>query len=271
MTTPTCARLFEVEAMRDGRLTGAERTSFERHMASCAACSREAESLDALAEAVRTSDEHDELHIRRERTRLLAAFDDALVRDERPTRRWVWSVAGIALLTCVFVLWRTRSPSAPISPPPPLSAQSTVVQADSTALYSKRTEGARERIVLERGALRIQVTHASARDVAGLLVTLPDGELEDEGTIFTVTAADGRTTHVAVEEGSVVLRLRGRPAIVLRAGEAWSTDPRLPAVRSSTTVSAPVPSATSVPRCPKRRRRSSRTDRRMRRRTSVTR
>lgn len=230
--------------MRDGRLAGAERTSFERHMASCATCSREAQAIEALARSVRASvnarAENDELHVRRERTRLLAAFDGALVRNERAPHRWIWSVVVGALVLVGVVLWRTptfRSADAPAASPP-LPARSTVIQADSGALYSKRVEGRRERIVLERGALRIQVTHGRASDEPALLVTLPDGELEDAGTTFTVTVADGRTTHVAVEEGSIVLRLRERPPIVLRAGEAWHVEVRPPAIRASGATSA---------------------------------
>ena len=53
MTTPgaarTCSRLFQVEALRDGRLEGAERKSFERHLAGCAVCAHEAEEMEKLA------------------------------------------------------------------------------------------------------------------------------------------------------------------------------------------------------------------------------
>jgi hypothetical protein len=125
------------------------------------------------------------------------------------------------LLTVVFAVWRMRSNTLP----PPSDERSTVIEADSTARYSRWTEGHHERIVLERGALRVQVTHARAPktpDDTSLLVVLPDGELEDTGTTFTVTAADGHTTKVAVEAGTVVLRLRERPAIVLHRGEAWT-------------------------------------------------
>lgn len=73
------------------------------------------------------------------------------------------------------------------------------------------------------------------------------------GTTFTVTAAGGRTTHVAVEEGRVVLRLRERPPVVLRAGEAWRAElgpappPTPPPV--APTVS-PAPPAVTQPQPP---------------------
>ena len=84
--------------------------------------------------------------------------------------------------------------------------------------------GDRENVVLERGALWIHVDHSSGE--GRLLVVLPDGELEDIGTTFTVSADDGHTTRVAVQEGHVVLRLRGQAAIALGPGDTWMPDPR---------------------------------------------
>ena len=44
-TKPTCARLFEVEALRDGRLTGVEVTRFQSHVRSCSVCAQELSAL----------------------------------------------------------------------------------------------------------------------------------------------------------------------------------------------------------------------------------
>jgi ferric-dicitrate binding protein FerR (iron transport regulator) len=49
---------------------------------------------------------------------------------------------------------------------------------------------------------------ADGPDKRPLLVKLPDGELEDVGTTFSVLAENRRTARVSVEEGRVVLRLR---------------------------------------------------------------
>jgi TolA-binding protein len=54
-------------------------------------------------------------------------------------------------------------------------------------------------------------------------VLLPDGELEDLGTTFTVSADGAHTTRVTVEEGRIVLRLRGRASLDLGAGAVWSS------------------------------------------------
>ena len=61
MTPVACARLFEAEAMRDGRLAGAEAASFARHTTTCSACRHEVHALDALTEVLRASS-HDGTH-----------------------------------------------------------------------------------------------------------------------------------------------------------------------------------------------------------------
>jgi len=243
MSANPCPRLFEAEAMRDGRLTGPERTSFERHVAMCPACSREVQALEALAESLRASPpDHtaaDELHVRRERTQLLAAFDRALLGPRRSRivgHRLRWPAAVAALVVAILFLPRVRR-----SAEAPAHASSAVVHADSTAVWAERMVGNCENVVLERGALWIHVDHSSRE--GRLLVVLPDGELEDIGTTFTVSADDGHTTRVAVQEGHVVLRLRGQAAIALGPGDTWIPDSR-PVASARASV---VPSADPAP------------------------
>jgi hypothetical protein len=246
MNTPRCPRLFEAEAMRDGRLAGAERASFERHAENCPACSREVRALEALGDALRANappDAVDELHTRRERTRLLAAFDRALVAGERRRApRWlVWSAAAAVISLVVVALWRARSMMGP-------AVAAAAVHADGDAVWSSRMDGTREVVVLTRGALWIHVDHSAAS--AQLVVVLPDGELEDIGTTFTVTADSGRTTRVAVQEGSVMLRVRGLSPITLGAGGVWPL-PASPAIASGAS-SAPSfePTSIALPQSP---------------------
>ena len=42
--------------------------------------------------------------------------------------------------------------------------------------------------------------------------------MEDTGTTFTVSVVTGRTARVAVQDGSVILRLRGAPPVAVGAG-----------------------------------------------------
>ncbi len=233
--------------MRDGRITGAERATFERHVAGCPTCSREVRALDGLARTLRTNREDtaiDELFVRRERTRLLAAFDRLLIEPERPRsvrRRLLGPAAAVALVAGLVVAWRGR-PAVHSARVP-----SAVVHADATAVWSKRTDGNREEVVLERGELWIHVIHSSGE--GRLVVMLPDGELEDTGTTFSVSAEDGHTTRVAVQEGSVVLRRRGQPEVGLGPGDTWMPDAR-PATSADVPAAAAavlLPDAPSAP------------------------
>jgi hypothetical protein len=225
MSAP-CPRLFEVEALRDGRLEGSERTRFEQHLRSCPVCSSETQTLQALAQALRGgATEDDELHVRRERTRLLAAFDRSLLEPEStrwPHRRGWLLTAAAAALVVMAALWvgpRLGSSSA---------ATHAVVHAGDSARWSRIADTQRELLRLDQGELRIVVTEGP--DKRPLLLRLPDGELEDVGTTFSVRVEHRRTTHVSVVEGRVLLRLEGHAPVLLAAGEHW-TAPSLTAAR----------------------------------------
>jgi hypothetical protein len=245
---PACPRLFEAEALRDGRLVGAELSNFERHLSVCPHCSREVEALQALGDALRAPAlgpaDADELHVRRERTRLLAAFDAALVPPERKhgARSVILGFAAVAaILVGLFVYLGARAGA-----PGAGANGAVVVHADSDASWSRQVDGSLEKIVLERGALSIRVDPALALDHRRLLVVLPDGELEDIGTTFTVSADAGRTTRVSVQSGSVVLRLRGQPPLALGAGDTWTpSPPAAPSASACTNCDSAQPTAPS--------------------------
>jgi hypothetical protein len=217
MTRTSCPRLFEVEAARDGRLTGAELLSFERHVSACPVCSREAQALEAPAAALRlgSAGKRDELQVRRERTRLLASFDAELVVPQQRWGRWLlWPVPIAALVVGWCMIGRPR-------PAAPERAASTVVRASRAAEWTERTDGALEQIRLTRGSLWLHVDH-SAKPRRRLLVILPDGELEDTGTTFTVSADGEHTTRVEVQDGSVLLKISGQLPVALGPGGTWS-------------------------------------------------
>lgn len=258
MTPTRCPRIYEVEALRDGRLTGAARDNFERHLELCRDCARETEALRLLALPLRTAsaDESmvDQLHVRRERTRLLAAFDrERLAPEQRPSRRsFVPALAiGLGMVAVVFAGWQLRSRE-----PAKLEARAEV-RARGPAVWSRHLDSTTERVTLDAGSLEIQVRPLGEK--RRFVVVLPDGELEDLGTTFTVAVEDHRTAKVAVQEGSVILRLRGRSPLTIHAGEVWSGAPK-PAPASAPPRAAevenespkePAPSA-SAP-LPKRR------------------
>jgi TolA-binding protein len=241
----TCPRLFEVEALRDGRLAGAELLRFQSHLGLCAVCAREAQALQTLAESLRSpanAASADELHVRRERTRLLAAFDASLVPTARSNLAKPWLALAVALAVLsvlgalAFVLWPSRS--APVAATAVKLPEPVLIRADSSARWSRRLQNQVETVVLESGALSIRVDHAVSQ--RRLLVILPDGELEDIGTTFSVSAAAGHTTRVTVQDGSVVLRLHGKPPLALGAGDAW-TPPPAPAPEPVSAAPPPAP------------------------------
>jgi hypothetical protein len=247
-----CPRLFEVEALRDGRLAGVELGRFQSHLGLCPECAAEARALQALAldlQAPSDFGEADELHVRRQRTRLLAAFDAGLMPAARPgaAKPWLVPVFGLGLLSLLgvlaFIFWPARP--VPAAHAPAKSKEAVTVRADSSAQWSRRLEAQVETVVLVSGALSIRVDHALSQ--RRLLVILPDGELEDIGTTFSVSADAGHTTHVTVQDGSVVLRLHGKPPLALGAGDAWSP----PQTAAPTPPSAPAPPSTPRARTPR--------------------
>jgi hypothetical protein len=245
---PACPRLFEVEALRDGRLAGPEVARLRAHTHVCPICAGEAETFESLARALRSSAraDRDELHVRRERTRLLAAFDQSLVPSLRGARSRFWTAAVAALvmlslaLALGFVFVRSRPEPQDRAAVAAVTTPSEPVQivAASDARWSRRTERHIETIVLESGSLSLRVhpTRAGRR----VIVVLPDGELEDIGTTFSVSAAGARTTRVTVEEGTVILRLRGARPIVLGAGDSWPPPSASPLAPSTATGTAPI-------------------------------
>ena len=246
MKPGTCSRSYEVEALRDGRLTGAARESFERHLGICRDCTREAEALHALALPLRleSADDSmvDELHVRRERTRLLAAFDRSRVESERPPRRSLFApvvAVALAVVAVLVVGWLVQPKSTTR-----LEARA-LVRSVGPAVWSRHLEANVEKIILDSGTLDIEVRPATEK--RRFLVVLPDGELEDIGTTFSVAVKDGRTTDVTVREGSVLLRLRERSTIHLGAGQVWANAfeaaPPAAPVRSS----APPSEAAATP------------------------
>ena len=130
-----------------------------------------------------------------------------------------------------------QSHRAPL-PRPDDTVENVDVRAESAAKWSRSLEGELERITLENGTLAIQVDHSAS--LRKLLVVLPDGELEDIGTTFSVTASAGHTTQVSVQDGQVVLRLGGAPPRSLGAGDAWTSMPASPVIVTASAEARPA-------------------------------
>jgi len=169
--------------------------------------------------------------VRRGRQRLMAAVNDSLLGSAAPRRSAHWA-AALALLPAAALgyalLTRHSSPELPKS--------SVEVRAKAGARWVVRNSAALEEVELREGEASFEVhPHADRR----VLVRLPDGELEDLGTTFEVAVHDQHTSHIAVTEGRVAVRLSNRPEFALSAGEHWERAP---------IVSAPPPPPAAAPR-----------------------
>ena len=115
----------------------------------------------------------------------------------------------------------TRVAVAGSALPAPLPAPLAGAVAPATgAVWTQTREGGVERVELETGTLRVHVRPQGPGE--RFLVRLPDGEIEVRGTTFDVTTLGGVTRHVGVDEGTVILRLRGSPDRSLAPGTSWS-------------------------------------------------
>src|SRR5216684_3552400 len=106
-----CSRIWIVEAVRDGRVLGAELEAFGRHFRSCADCQEESRALDELRQGLRSlpSPEAHPLAVRRSRQRLMAEADAAMMMRARSTSP-VPIVAGLIILIALVLAfgWRSR-------------------------------------------------------------------------------------------------------------------------------------------------------------------
>jgi hypothetical protein len=222
VVTRACDRFWEIDALREGRLSSRDGAAFERHRTVCAACTErlvEDERLRDLARRLPVS-EADPLRVRRVRAQLLR---HAAVPSEALPRRRLRLAAFAALAIGATCLWLTRAA-------PPSRAQyragvimasfGATIDASPGARYITSHEGDTELVVLDEGALTLTVRHRVAGE--RFLVRVPDGELEVRGTRFEVVVGAGALSSVKVFEGQVALRRGGAPEQLLVAGETWA-------------------------------------------------
>lgn len=243
--TLACRRSWEAEAARDCRLAEGERASFEAHAQRCAVCSRERRRLAALAEALRASTPaSDEVTLRRLRQSLLQRADAALRMQRgwggRTWRSWqVAAAMAAAVALGAAVMW-VRNGSRPVQAPPLVQ----ITGQSAGALWTRTSSDHSESIHLGEGVFRLVVQRKP--DDARVIVYVPEGRIEDIGTVFEVSVQHGRTARIYIERGSVLFHRNGLPTLRLDAGTAWWPEPEpTPAVTVPPADSAP-PSAASL-------------------------
>jgi hypothetical protein len=230
MRTRPCQRAWQAEAVRDGRLSGAEENGFVIHAGQCPSCAAEVGRLEQLGNALRAmrTQRLDDLAARRQRQRLLAALDAVVIGP--PRRRFFWrpaAVAALLLFGIAFgVLLGLRTPTAA----PPISSRFVVELESKGARWSRHYEGHLHVVVLEEGLLSVRSSAKGPDD--RLLVRVPDGEIEDVGTEFTVLVGAGRTRRIEVSEGQVVFRAKDGSERGIEAGRRWELDDSAEAMKT---------------------------------------
>jgi TolA-binding protein len=235
-----CDRLWEIDALREGRLGSKDAEAFERHIETCGACKdarARNERLRNLA-AELPAREPTELDLRRLRARVLRDVEQGLPQASPWPRRsalaFAVALCGVAI---VLVHRHTKTPatnqtenigvsSSPSanasSPPQPLPANSFAgtVTAQEDARFTQTRDGDVEHVGLENGVLNLHVRHQGPSE--HFFVDLPDGQIEVRGTTFRVEAHHGVTTRIDVSEGVVSVRLNGLAEMWLSAGQNWT-------------------------------------------------
>jgi hypothetical protein len=225
-----CARAWEAEAVEDGRLSGSERASFERHAEVCPVCAGEVRALARLRDGLARlpAPERTPLERGRLRREVLRQANQRLTATRTTVSLRRLGAAAVAVVAAAVAIGRLGGRPAPsgndaaIAPAPSRSPEFSLQAAPETEWLTV-DRGPALRLALRRGQVTIAVDklHAGQR----FLVDLPDGELEVRGTRFVVDAEPGLTTAVRVLEGRVVVRFHGLPVVTLGAGEAWHAAP----------------------------------------------
>jgi FecR-like protein len=235
MTTIDCPRGWEVDAHREGRLGPMDAQSFDRHCRTCAACTGSLardDRLRALGKALPVA-EPGQLTLKRLRARVLRDVTGGALSVSVAWRPLAMAGLTIALVVMVLSAVRLTStrPAAgqgggPVNLPTAPLAGSVIPGVG--AVWRQSREGGMERVELEAGSVQVHVRAQTPGE--RFLVELPDGEIEVRGTTFEVTAVDGSTRHIGVNEGTVVLRLRGSGDLSLGPGAQWSPERARPPI-----------------------------------------
>jgi TolA-binding protein len=217
-----CAQAWQAEALEDGRLSGAERESFERHAATCADCRRERLVFAELSAAARRLplSEPAPLERRRQRQLLLRRASELGQRSGEPFRRWpVFALALLAVGVGLFEFSRSGDAPRPAVATVAAPAPTYRLIATSGTRWRVLQSGEALRLRLDVGDVELQVDKLSAGQ--RFVLELPDGEVEVVGTRFRAVASALGTEQVRVSEGRVALRLAQRAPLSLAAGESW--------------------------------------------------
>lgn len=245
-----CPRRWETEMANAGLSSAAELAQLNGHVESCADCAETRRFFETVRMELRApADSRDALSLRRLRNKTLARASAAFrpARDRRLYAGAFGAFAAACLGVCLFgAVHKER---------PPLEKAAVVVEAATTSTsFSHVTKGGSERIDLMDGTLSL----SSRRMPSGakLIVYVPDGAIEDVGTVFKVSVSEHRTVRIAVTEGEVVFRRPGAADLRILAGSVWTApeEARASAIQAAPLVAAAPGTASASPLAPRRER-----------------
>jgi ferric-dicitrate binding protein FerR (iron transport regulator) len=241
VTPVACARKWQVEAARDGRLLDKDLESAIRHRETCAECAHEEHELATLGRKLShlPHENRDQVSIQRSRQRLMAALNESML--DPPRRSVALPVAGALALALGAAGWLVLAHRPMASGFPEARTETVEVHAQAGARWAKRQDAAHIFVDLEDGAASFEIHPHPGLSV---VIHLPDGEVEDMGTVFDVRVAERHTEHVAVSEGRVSVRLNGRSTISLGAGQAWNSEPAPPSSSALELAASGAPTLT---------------------------
>lgn len=255
MTSPACLRCWEAGALQDGRLSGPDRLSFERHCMTCIACRHESAVLLLLRDEVRKSAPTPLTPLERQRRRaaLLSLVNARAISQRAPTvrRGAAITIAALSIGIAAFAaVAHRRHPTVLVSATRELLPPRFDTFGAPDAVWTRESADATTTVTVANGHLSFTV--APLEPNQRFVVRVPDGEVDVRGTGVTVDVRDRRTRSVSALEGRVVFRRRAEPELELFAGETWShSEPVLsvtaPAVSARTlTPAAPQPSTLNI-------------------------
>jgi hypothetical protein len=220
MSTKHCPRRWEVEAAHTGRLSGANLRAVREHLAShCQECGDEAHYLTSLERQLRKpAPPDDEVALRRLRRSTLERAQELIYRRAGGRSRRLRLAAisgGVCATLTALAFWFHAAPQRP---------SVVVVTAQvQPATWSQHRERDIEHVDLGEGVFSLVVRRGPSDP--RVVVRIPEGEIEDLGTVFSVTVRGGKTARIAVSQGAVLLRRRGLPELRLLAGSRWEPAP----------------------------------------------
>lgn len=256
-----CSRLWAVEAIRDGRLVGQEASDMLRHIRGCPDCVAEQEQFELLGKSLRElpQPQLDELSVRRNKQQLLAKVNKRALSSSDQFLGLSWGKLAVVavVVSVVFTgakMLHHQTTVALVSPanssglvssiqssssdssygqnihaqsnnlekngsPLPLPSWVSVTTVGQGVLWSQSVVSDSVEVSLQEGVLRLQISKESPRQ--RVVVKVPDGEIEDLGTTFSVTVKDGKTTQLVVDQGAIVFKRPGQTLIALAEGQTW--------------------------------------------------